>query len=196
MYAYISGYIYHKGVTNVVIENNDIGYEISVSTDCISRLPSQGEKVRLFTYMQITDDAHTLYGFIDPNEKEMFIKLISISGIGCKLALQVLSGITTTNLAIAIANKDLKLLSQIKGIGKKTAERIILELKEKVDLSEFDTTDALSVNLKDEQMKDAIMALISLGIGKTEAVNAVAKARELTDKTDKLITIALRSLDK
>lgn len=196
MYAFISGKIHNKGTHSVCIENNGIGYNILVSNDCLSKLPNAGGVATLYTYMQITEDAHSLFGFIDMSEKEMFLKLISISGVGCKMALQILSGISPLNLVIAIANKDIKLLSSVKGIGKKTAERIILELKEKVDITDINTDGEVTINLKDEAVTDAIMALVSLGIGKTEAANAVMKAREITDRTDKLITIALRSFDR
>ncbi|MEG2675923.1 MAG: Holliday junction branch migration protein RuvA, partial [Clostridia bacterium] len=156
--------------------------------------------VTLLTYLQVTDDALRLFGFFSKEERNMFLKLITISGVGAKVALQVLSGIDLTSLALSIVNGDVTALTRIKGIGKKTAERIILELKEKVDITGLQNSLAGSVDmtqiLNDEVSNDAVMALASLGIGKTEAVKAVAAARIQSDKLEKIITLALRSFDK
>lgn len=201
MYAFISGIIDNIDSNGeVVIDNNGIGYNVNVSLNSIALLPKVGEKVKIYTYTHIKEDAFSLFGFLSKNEKAMFVKLIDINGIGPKMALGILSGIDTTALALAIANNDVKSLSSIKGVGKKTAERIILELKEKVDISELGTSfggastnSALSTS---KEINDAIEALVALGIGKTDAYKAVQKASEKAKDTNALITLALRGLDR
>ena len=151
----------------------------------------------------MSEDEMSLYGFCSKEEKAMFINLISVSGVGPKTALQILSGIDLQRLAIAIVNGDAKTLAKVKGLGKKTAERIILELKEKIaDVSSGDDSEGFFGLLggedtsKDEVVNDAVLALVSLGISKTEAVKAVANARTKSDKLENIITLALRSFDR
>lgn len=199
MYAFISGIIDSIDSNGqVVIDNNGIGYNIYVSLNAISALPKVGEKVKIYTYTHIKEDAFSLFGFLSKSEKAMFVKLIDINGIGPKMALGILSGIDTTALALAIANNDVKSLSRIKGVGKKTAERIILELKEKVEISEINVGEISNASMlaQTKEMNDAIEALVALGIGKTEAYKAVQKASEKAKDTNALITLALRGLDK
>ncbi|MEG1394790.1 MAG: Holliday junction branch migration protein RuvA [Clostridia bacterium] len=189
---------YEEG--RVVINCNDVGFEVAVSNNTLVKCVNSQDCVTLLTYLQVTDDALRLFGFFSKEERNMFLKLITISGVGAKVALQVLSGIDLTSLALSIVNGDVTALTRIKGIGKKTAERIILELKEKVDITGLQNSLAGSVDmtqiLNDEVSNDAVMALASLGIGKTEAVKAVAAARIQSDKLEKIITLALRSFDK
>ncbi len=197
MYAFISGiidYIDPNGL--VVIDNNGIGYNVNVSLNTLSGLPSKGEKTKLYTYTYIKEDAFSLFGFASMSEKSMFIKLIDISGVGPKMALGILSGITTTALALAVANSDVKSLSSIKGVGKKTAERIILELKEKVDITSSDfVSSTTSINISSsKEINDAIEALVALGITKNDAIKAVQKASETAIDTNAIITLALRSM--
>ena len=197
MYAFISGiidYIDPNGL--VVIDNNGIGYNVNVSLNTLSGLPSKGEKTKLYTYTYIKEDAFSLFGFASMSEKSMFIKLIDISGVGPKMALGILSGITTTALALAVANSDVKSLSSIKGVGKKTAERIILELKEKVDITSSDfVSSTTSINISSpKEINDAIEALVALGITKNDAIKAVQKASETAKDTNAIITLALRSM--
>lgn len=197
MYAFISGiidYIDPNGI--VVIDNNGIGYNVNVSLNTLSALPSKGEKTKLYTYTHIKEDAFSLYGFTSLSEKNMFIKLIDISGVGPKMALGILSGITGAALAVAVANNDVKSLSSIKGVGKKTAERIILELKEKVDITASDFAGSnTSINISSsKEINDAIEALVALGITKNDAIKAVQKASETAKDTNAIITLALRSM--
>lgn len=196
MYAFISGKLDSIYDSGIVIENCGIGYNVRVSNNVISRLPKIGADIKLFTYTHVSEDCFDLYGFLAKEDKAMFLNLIAVSGVGCKLANQILSGADASSLAIAIANKDIAMLSRIKGIGKKTAERIILELKEKVSISDMVSVEEYGFISADVAMSDAVMALVSLGFGKTEAAKAVAKARAQTDKTDILITIALKNIDK
>lgn len=195
MYAFISGKVDSIADGLVVIDNNGIGYNVFVSSNTLTRLPKIGEMVKLFTYTYVKEDTFQLYGFLYDDEKRMFLKLININGVGCKMAMGILSGVDSATLAISIANSDVTGLSRIKGVGKKTAERIILELKEKVDIADITGIDTGSVG-DDKEVNDAVAALVSLGIAKPVAFKAVMKARERTDKAEELITLALRSMDR
>lgn len=197
MYAFISGtidYIDPSGL--VVVDNNGIGYNVNVSLNTLADIGTKGDKVKLYTYTHIKEDAFSLFGFLTNNEKNMFVKLIDINGVGPKMALGILSGITTTALAMAVANNDVKSLSSIKGVGKKTAERIILELKEKVDFASSDFAGAAkNINISSsKEINDAIEALVALGISKNDAIRAVQKASETAKDTNAIITLALRSM--
>jgi len=171
MYNYITGEVASKTEGLVVLENNGIGYEIHASMTTIDALPCIGEVGKVYTFLNVREDEMSLYGFATTEEKNMFLKLTEVSGIGPKGALSILSGIRLSDLAVAIKTEDLKLLSTIKGIGKKTAERIILELKDKVDLIGYgivkSQTEEECVNMS--AIDEATEALISLGINKNEA---------------------------
>ncbi|MCX4362048.1 MAG: Holliday junction branch migration protein RuvA [Clostridia bacterium] len=203
MYYSITGKVIFYEEGKVVLENNGIAYELGVSANTLSVFAKKGEIVTAYTYLKVAEDEMSLYGFYSKEEKAMFINLISVSGVGPKTALQILSGIDLQRLAIAIVNGDSKTLSKVKGLGKKTAERIILELKEKIaQVGGGDDGDSFfgllsgEDNSKDEVVNDAVLALVSLGIPKTDAVKAVAVARSKTDKLENIITLALRSFDR
>ncbi len=203
MYYSITGKVIFYEEGKVVLENNGIAYELGVSANTLSVFAKKGEIVTAYTYLKVAEDEMSLYGFYSKEEKAMFINLISVSGVGPKTALQILSGIDLQRLAIAIVNGDSKTLSKVKGLGKKTAERIILELKEKIaQVGGGDDGDSFfgllggEDNSKDEIVNDAVLALVSLGIPKTDAVKAVAVARSKTDKLENIITLALRSFDR
>lgn len=199
MYYSIRGKVVFYQEGQLVIECAGIAYDISVSANTLARLGKQGEEVTVFTYLHVQEDAMRLFGFYSKEEKAMFEKLISISGVGPKVAMQILSGIDLSTLAVSIVAGDVRSLAKIKGIGKKTAERIILELKEKVDTSESDGDWAVAGVVADHSDPigaDAVMALVSLGISRTDAVKAVAAVRSKCDKLEPLITLALRSFDR
>lgn len=203
MYYSITGKVVYYEEGKVVLENRGIAYELNVSANTLTAFAKKGETVVAYTYLKVAEDEMSLYGFGSKEEKAMFINLISVSGVGPKTALQILSGIDLQRLAIAIVNSDVKTLSKVKGLGKKTAERIILELKEKIaEVGSSDGDDGFfgtlggEVSSKDEVAGDAVLALVSLGVSKTEAVKAVAVARSKTDKLEDIITLALRSFDR
>lgn len=203
MYYSITGKVIFYEEGKIVLENNGIAYELGVSANTLSAFAKRGETVTAYTYLKVAEDEMSLYGFYGKEEKAMFINLIGVSGVGPKTALQILSGIDLQRLAIAIVNSDAKTLAKVKGLGKKTAERIILELKEKIaevgisdeNESFFGLLDGETAS-KDDVSGDAVLALVSLGISKTEAVKAVATARTKTDKLEDIITLALRSFDR
>lgn len=194
MYAFITGRIVSIAENQVVIENGGIGYQLFVSSNTASAVGRIGETKQLYTYLQVKEDLFALYGFLTTEEKNMFLKLIDISGVGPKLALQVLSGIQPRALAMCIVTGDIKTLSKIKGLGKKTAERIILELKEGIGNEQLALTENNIAAFNDELVGDAVLALQSLGVSKNEAYKAVLKAREKCDVLEEIITLALRGI--
>ncbi len=176
----------------IEVNVNGVGYEVCASIDSIMELASK-ESAKVYTYMHVREDAVSLFGFASLEEKRMFMNLISISGIGPKMAVQILSGMSARMLASAVVNKNVGMLTKIKGLGKKTAERIVLELKEKVEenIKTQSPTDGF-VELVPEtgltsDMVDAIAVLVELGIKKDEATKLVKSKAEATDKTEDII---------
>ena len=193
MIGYIKGKLLSYSNGTVVLENNGIGYEITCSASVYQDLlNNKGGEV--FTYLAVREDGISLYGFINPEEKEMFLKLISVSGVGPKMGITVLSNMSLKDLAIKIASRDVKGLSSIKGLGKKTAERIILELREKMEDVETDSAEVPLAN-KIEVDNDAVIALMSLGFNKTESVKVLTEGIEKgVSGLENLIAYALKNI--
>ena len=196
MIGYIKGKVLSALDNVVLLENNGIGYEITCSNAVFQKLleDKQGE---VYTYLAVREDGVSLYGFISLEEKNMFLKLITVSGVGPKMGITVLSSIDISSLATMIATSDVKGLSKIKGLGKKTAERIILELREKVEASyhqDTDKTETISIEQTKED-EDAIIALMSLGFTKSECVRAIKQAKENGVKTiEQLIAYCIKNI--
>lgn len=194
MYAYIKGKIEDISEGRLVVECGGIGYEVFVSNQTASELSGAKGEVKVYTYYKVGEDDVALFGFARREEKEMFRKLISVSGVGPKAALAILSGISLKDLALSIATRDAARLTKIKGVGKKTAERIILELKEKVDEQDPAGESPVGLTLSSET-EEAVSALISLGFSRAEAHSAVAKAAALgASRLEDMISVALKSL--
>ena len=193
MIGYIKGKLLSYSNGTVILENNGIGYEIMCSSSVYQDIiNNKGGEV--FTYLAVREDGISLYGFINPEEKEMFLKLISVSGVGPKMGITVLSNMSLKDLAIKIASRDVKGLSSIKGLGKKTAERIILELREKMEDVETDSADVPLAN-KIEVDNDAVIALMSLGFNKTESVKVLTEGIEKgVSGLENLIAYALKNI--
>jgi Holliday junction DNA helicase RuvA len=180
MIGYIKGNVLHSHDGTVLIENNGIGYEVACSNSAYVKLVNDGHGA-IYTYMAVREDGVYLYGFSSIEEKNMFLKLISVSGVGPKMGITVLSNMYIGDLAVAIATSDVKTLSKVKGLGKKTAERIILELREKVSCLDLpDEKPSKKTEVKEEQPKvddDAVIALMSLGLSRQECVRLLVKAQ-------------------
>ncbi len=195
MLAFISGNVVSAREGSIVLENNGIGYELMVSNNTLTSLGAVGNNIQLFSYLQVKEDSICLYGFYSQEEKSMFLKLISVSGIGPKVAMSILSGTSLSSLAIAIITEDAKTLSKIKGIGKKTAERLILELKE--NISKEDTGEEVKVITGfNKETDDAINALIALGITRSEAYKAVMASVDEAKTIEELISLALKKYSR
>lgn len=194
MFSYIVGTIAYKRENLLVLECANIGYEMIISLNTYENLPEINEEIKIYTYLQVRDDGLTLYGFESMEEKEMFLKLITVTGVGPKAAISVLSGIKLNKLASAIINEDLVLLSSTKGVGKKTAERIVLELKDKLDMTNILVS-------KEEQaaitpaVEEAAMVLVSLGINKNEALKTARLCAKENSQAEEIIAVALRRLN-
>lgn len=159
----------------LAISNNGIAFEVVASTNTVYNVARKTENVTLLTYLYVREDEMRLFGFENASEKSLFLHLISVSGIGPKVAMSILSGMTAQNLAVAISSGDVKLLSHIKGLGKKTAERIVLELRDKLGVEAMPVLNigvALPM-VSSPEMTDAIETLVLLGVGKQDATNAV-----------------------
>lgn len=178
MYHSMTGKISEKTPVAVILDVNGIGYEVRVSLSTFSSLPKLGEIVKLFTHFVVREDAQLLYGFATEEEREAFRLLISISGIGPKLAITLLSGVTLSELKRAIQEKNVPVLTAISGIGQKTAERVIIELKDKIGKAEISAGKELvhDASISDQMVEDSVSALVSLGYTKPKAKEAVQKA--------------------
>ncbi len=197
MYAYIKGKITFKTPTFVHLENNGIGYNLNISLHTFSRIEKAVE-VKLYTYLQVKEDDLSLYGFFDEDEKMLFEKLISVSGIGATTAQVILSTLSPKDIVSAIINEDDIMLKGVKGIGAKTAKRVILDLKDKVaKLKISDTISPSKQNSSSPVKEEALSALMALGINKTKAetiLGRVIKANPGIDNVEELIKYALKQM--
>ncbi|MBL7742535.1 MAG: Holliday junction branch migration protein RuvA [Chitinophagaceae bacterium] len=193
MIAYLKGDFVHKTPASVQVEVNGVGYDVQISLNTYSRIQSL-EKGLLHTHLIIREDAHILYGFFDAAEKEMFLHLINVSGIGASTARVMLSYMKPEELARAIIQSDIRTLEGIKGIGKKTAERIVLELRDKLAKHPLDSNILPMKNNTLQQ--DALYALTALGINRTAAEQALNKVllNEPNLPVEELIKKTLRIL--
>jgi Holliday junction DNA helicase RuvA len=199
MFSYLKGTLVEmESQQQIILDVNGIGYSVIVPTSLIPNLPSKGTEIKLYVYLAVRQDGLELYGFIDKEERILFEKLISVSGIGPKGAISMLSVLTPTQLALAIATGDIKTLSTAPGVGKKTSQRIILELKEKIDKAFLSNSkpsyDELIV--ADGPMKEAIQALIALGYQANDARRALDSVDSPNEDTSTLVRLALKALDK
>ncbi len=201
MIGYIRGNVLYSGEGTVLLENGGIGYEIICSGSLFAKLVTDGQG-EAYTYLQVREDGISLYGFVSLEEKNMFLKLITVSGVGPKMGIAVLSAMNVGEIAVAIATSDVKMLSTVKGLGKKTAERIILELREKVSAAELMSAGTggakvsapVTEKLSDLE-EDAVVGLMSLGYTRSESVKAVRRAVEGgAGSMEEIIMNALRSM--
>jgi len=194
MYAYLQGKFTYKSPALVYVDVNGIGFEVNISLNTYSHIQNL-EEGKLFTHLQVKEDGHVLFGFFDRGEKEMFLLLISISGVGPATARMMLSSLKPEELSRAILQGNVKLLESVKGIGKKTAERLVLELKDKMGKHSPDGNLSLQVGNSLEQ--DALNALTALGITRSQAEQSIQKiilAEPSVLKLEDLIKKALKAI--
>ena len=195
MIAYVRGTLAEKEPTRVVIEAAGDGYELLIPLSTYERLPREGQEVKLLAYHCVREDDEILFGFASTEERELFAKLTGVSGVGPKIALAILSGGSVGELSLAIASGNAKRISSVKGVGKKTAEKICIELKDKVNAIEaLAATDRKGASGSAPMLRDAILALSALGFSEETAnkmvSGAVAKNPEVKD-VETIIRIAL-----
>src|SRR4051812_34702420 len=181
MITFLHGKLVDALPTQVTLDVQGIGYELLIPLSSFDKLPQPGQDIKILTHLAVREDAHVLYVFMTVAERELFRLLINtVSGIGPKIALNVLSGISVTAFRGAVANADIKSLSQISGVGKKTAERIVVELKDKVGpAGAWEASSAQrSLAPEDQKVNDAVLALMALGFKQIEAHDSVRKVQQ------------------
>ena len=199
MITYLDGTLREVWPTQVVVEVHGIGYEVLIPLSSYDRLPQPGQPVRLLTHLQVREDAHVLFGFASAEERDLFRLLVTrVSGVGPKLALAVLSGMDVMRFKAAVVDSDIASISKISGLGKKTAERIVLELKDKLGVAaawEAASADK-APSVEARAANDAVLALIALGYRQVDAAKCVREVA-LKNKeagTEELVRLALKGL--
>ena len=194
MIAYLSGKFSYKNTAVVYLDVNGIGYEVNISLNTWSEIQNLSEG-KLFTYLQVKEDSHTLYGFFDILEKEMFVMLIGVSGVGAATARMMLSSMKPDEISKAILQNNAKLLESVKGIGRKTAERLVLELRDKVNKQSFEPgMSSVKGNILEQ---DALNALVALGISKPmaeQSINKILRSDPSIINLEDLIKKALKAI--
>ncbi len=198
MYAFIEGKVCEKTNGMLVLLAAGVGWQLMCSNNTLQAAPPQGETMRCYTVLNVREDAMELYGFATREEKRMFQQLTSVSGVGSKTALALLGAMPLRDLNLAILLGDVNALARAPGIGKKTAQRIAMELKEKVTQADVSATaapdTAAAAALQTDAVVEAVEALTALGYSAMEARNAVAQVKDQTEKPEELIRLALRGM--
>ena len=199
MYAFIEGEVCEKLNGSLILLASGVGWQLNCSNNTLQAAPPVGEKMRCFTFLSVREDAMELFGFATREEKEMFLQLTSVTGIGPKTALGVLGAMPLRDLNLAILLGDVTALSRAPGIGKKTAQRIALELKDKISQADVSqpaagSASAPAASSGSDAMVEAIEALTALGYSSLEARNALSQVRDQSDRPEELIRLALRSM--
>ncbi|MFM1941368.1 MAG: hypothetical protein RI897_350 [Verrucomicrobiota bacterium] len=181
MIGFLRGILEEALPTQITLDVQGVGYEVLIPLSSFDRLPEPGKEVKILTHLAVREDAHVLYGFMSAGERELFRMLINtVSGVGPRLALNVLSGMNPTAFRGAVANGDVKALSQISGVGKKTAERIVVELRDKVGaVGAWEaSSEGRALSKEDQKLNDAVLALMALGMKQQDAYDNVRTAMQ------------------
>ncbi len=194
MYAHFDGVVAEKTAESIVLDVNGVGYLLQVSAQTLSLAPPAGGRMKLYAALSVREDALELFGFHSREEKRMFERLRSVSGVGPRLALAILSAMPLSELSIALVAGDAAALTRVPGIGKKTAQRLVLELRDKVDNAELTGQSAAAAVPAGSAESEAIAALMALGYASSEAARAVSAVAGKAAKADEMIFLALKSL--
>lgn len=201
MIAFLKGELSAIYEDKVIIEVSGVGYNVMMPSSCTAALPGIGNSVKIYTYLSVREDAMQLYGFNTSDELELYKLLITVNGIGPKAALQILSSMTGNDIKFAILSSDAKTISKVPGIGPKTAQRLIIDLKDKIDLidtfeSKISKTQATTAKLSDEKT-EAVEALVALGYSQKDAYSAVSTA-EIEDgaPVEEVLKLALKNISR
>ena len=196
MFAHFDGVVAEKTAESIVLDVNGVGYLLLVSGATLSMAPAVGERMKLYASLSVREDAMELFGFYSREEKAMYERLKGVSGIGSRTALQILSAMSVRDLSLALVSGDASALTRVPGIGKKTAQRLVLELKDKLEDSQL-TGSGAGVSPRSASAGpegEAVAALVALGYSASEAAKAVSRVAGQTDKVDELIFLALKGL--
>lgn len=200
MIAYIRGKVAEIGENKVVLDVHDMGYQVFLSGRDVQAMPSPGEQVRLHTYLHVKEDAMQLFGFLTRDDLEIFKLLLNVNGIGPKAALGVLTALSADDLRFAVLSDDVKSISTAPGIGKKTAQKLILELKDKLSLEEafekrLENNGQAPISVASDARGEAVQALTALGYSSTDALRAVKQAQVTEDMTtEEILKAALKNM--
>lgn len=199
MITFLDGKLVGALPTQAIVDVSGVGYEVFIPLSSYDKLPTVGQPVRVLTHLHVREDAHILYGFMSAAERDLFRLLVNnVSGIGPKLALAVLSGMSVNNFKTAVVNSDVAALSKISGLGKKTAERIVLELKDKVGVAAAweAASAAHAPTPEQEKANEAVLALIALGYKQVEAHRLIRdlQERETEKSAEELVRLALKQI--
>lgn len=187
MYAFISGKIAEITPAYAIVDNHGVGYFINITLNTFTAIGEQTE-VKLYTHLQVLEDAHNLFGFYTAKERDMFELLITVSGVGCNTARLILSSLTVNELSTAIANEDIRTIQAVKGIGSKTAQRLVVDLKDKVKKTEY--TEEIVGAVNNTVKNEALSALVILGFSKNAASKALDKL--LKQSPDASVEVLIR----
>src|SRR2546425_9760228 len=199
MITFLDGKLISSLPTQAIVDVSGVGYEVFIPLSSYDKLPAAGQSVRILTHLHVREDAHVLYGFMSAAERDLFRLLVNhVSGIGPKLALAVLSGMSVSNFKSAVVNSDVTALAKISGLGKKTAERIVLELKDKLGVAAAweAASAAHAPTPEQEQANEAVLALIALGYKQVDAHKAVRDLQEKGEakSAEELVKVALKRI--
>lgn len=201
MIAYLQGIVAGITDTKVILDVNHIGFQVFMSSRDIQAMPGQGEEARIYTYLNVKEDAMQLYGFLSQDDLDVYKLLLNVSGIGPKGGLGILSAMTADDLRFAVLSEDAKSIAKAPGIGAKTAQKLILELKDKLSLEDtfekkLENTAAASVKAGlDDAKSEAVQALVALGYSNSDALKSVRKAEITSDMdTETILKLALKQM--
>lgn len=196
MFSFLTGIVEEKENNIAVINCNGVGFELNVSDTTIYELANVGELATIYTYMAVREDAITLFGFATKEEKSVFLKLIGVSGIGGKMAIAILSSMPVADLINTIVTENIKLLSSIKGLGKKTAERLIVELKNSFDDLQLSMLNPKNKTVVSSAIEEAIDTLVAMGLSRFEATQVVKNVATAEDNSEDIIKKSLKNMNK
>lgn len=194
MFAHIEGIVADKTPDTIVLDAGGVGFLLNVSAATLSAAPAVGERMKLHCILNVREDAMELYGFYSREEKHMYERLRGVNGVGSRTALQILSSMSVRDLSVALVTGDAAALCRVPGIGKKTAQRLVLELKDKVEDAQLTGAAAVAPSRPASNIEaEAVAALVSLGYNSAEAAKAVSKVADQAKSLDEMIFLALRS---
>ena len=194
MFAHIEGRVEEKRQGELVLDVNGIGFLLRCPASTVAAAPAAGQNMRCYTHFSVREDAMELFGFATKEEKDMFKKLLSVNKIGPKTALDILSTFSIRELSLALVTGDVNAIARAPGVGKKTAQMLVLQLKDSVEQADMDVKTAAVPALSADAQEEAIQALLALGYSSAEARGAVAKVQDQSDQAEMLILLALKRL--
>ncbi len=195
MFAHIEGVVAEKAADTIVMDVHGVGFLLNVSGATLAAAPAVGERMRLYCTLSVREDALELFGFYSREEKRMYERLRGVSGVGPRMAMQLLSAMSVRDLSVALASGDAHALTRVPGIGKKTAQRLVLELRDKIDETALTGTAVAPAAAASGPQAEAVAALVALGFTSAEAARAVGQVAEQTDDANRLIFLALKGSD-